>query len=39
MQTSYDALNRPESIVEGTRATRYGHDLGGRAVILMAGNG
>lgn len=39
VQTSFDALNRPESIVEGERATRYGYALGGRAVILMAGNG
>ncbi|WP_395748832.1 RHS repeat-associated core domain-containing protein [Prosthecobacter sp.] len=39
VQTSYDALNRPESVVEGDRATRYGYDLGGRAILLMTGNG
>ncbi|MDZ4402142.1 hypothetical protein [Prosthecobacter sp.] len=31
--------NRPEAIVEGGRVTRYGYDLGGRAVVLVAGNG
>ena len=39
MQTSYDAHNRPEMISEGGRVTRYGYDLAGRAVALVAGNG
>ena len=39
VETSYDGLNRPEVIAEGGRVKRYGYDLGGRAVILVAANG
>ena len=39
VETAYDGLNRPEVISEGGRTTRYGYDLAGRAVVLVAGNG
>jgi hypothetical protein len=39
VQTTYDALNRPETIAEAGRLTRYGYDRAGRAVVMVGGNG
>jgi RHS repeat-associated protein len=39
VQTSYDALNRPETIAEAGRLTVYGYDLAGRAAVMIGGNG